>query len=1323
MKKLFLVTLFIALSNLFSFAGGDGSSGNPYQVSTPSELNDVRNYMGSYFIQTADIDMDVSPYNTGDGFEMIGYDWNPFTGGYNGNGFTISNLYINYTFLPYVGLFGFVNNYGNSLENITLVDADITGNTYVGSLVGGFTAGTISNCGASGYVSAGDHIGGLIGTIDNATVSGSYSNCSVEATGGGFAGGFAGVSTMNNISDCYSTGTVTSTDYAGGFFGDLNNMSTITNCYAAGLVDCQTLNEGGIAGNDDWSSTVTNTFWDTEATTLTSSIHGIGKNTTEMKTQSTYAGWDFTTPVWKIDTNNDGYPYLGWQNYGEPPVFAGGDGTISDPYQVSTPTQLNSVRDYATAYFIQTTDIDLNVPPYNTGDGWLPIGDGIFNFSGNYNGNDHSVSNLYVNRPDSILVGLFGYIENTTIKNIKVVNANVTGSIYTGCLLGGGSGSSVINCSSSGTVTGTSSVGGLAGTIEDSSTMTGCRSSGNVNGVDNVGGLIGKLYLNSGVSNNYSDCAVDASGDKSGGFVGLADNNVTITNCYSRGLVSGNTNAGGFSGSSTGTTTTSCYWDKETSGQLSSGGAEFDRSTLAMTYKNNYTNWDFTTPVWNIYYSLNDGYPYLESEGLTVPPPPFAGGDGTIGDPFQVSNADELNDVRYFPDSYFKQINNIDLDVPPYNVYPGWDPICGESGSYNFTGSYDGNGYKISGLYVNRQSSDYIGLFGKCFNSAELSDINLTDAVVKGKNYTGSLAGYIEDSVKVTNCGSDGDISGNNSTGGLIGSAQTSTVTDCNSFGNVSGSQNAGGLIGYADANTLTGCYSTSDVEVTGTGGAGGLAGYCYGSSIADCYADGSVSGAENIGGLFGFYFGNPSTENCYSKGLVTSAGTWVGGFGGYDNGTNTLVTSCYWDTETTGQSTSVSGIGKTTTEMRTQTTYIGWDFSTPVWDIDPVLNSGYPYLNRQSLVTTPFAGGNGSVIDPFRITNVNQLQSVNSYLGYNFILMNDINASETSTWNAGAGFVPLGNATTKFTGNFNGQNFTIDSLYIYLDHTWYAGLFGYIDSGSEVSNINLANANITGYVLAGGLVAKNAGSIYNCGTSGQITGSNTTGGFVGTNDWNADISNCYSTMNVTTDEYAGGFVAVNYGSIDNCYSNGFANCGINNYAGGFVSLNATDITNCYSIGTATGGENVGGFAGSSDGTLTSCYWDTETSGNPTSEGGTGKTSAQMKNQSTYVNWSFYYPWLINASLNSGYPFLKFQDLPYPIQTPQNITSEIIDNEFVVHWDQYSKYLSIKIYASDDPYGDFVEITDGGIFDGNSWSYEMTDNKKFFYIVAYNGTE
>ena len=127
--------------------------------------------------------------------------------------------------------------------------------------------------------------------------------------------------------------------------------------------------------------------------------------------------------------------------------FAGGSGTEEDPYLVETAVQLDSIRNHANAYFKQIADIDLNVAPYNTGEGWDPIGTSYstidFNiFYGVYDGGEYEIRNLYINRPSGSCIGLFGNAvadKKTGLLNIKIIDCNVTGETYVGGLAGNSS--------------------------------------------------------------------------------------------------------------------------------------------------------------------------------------------------------------------------------------------------------------------------------------------------------------------------------------------------------------------------------------------------------------------------------------------------------------------------------------------------------------------------------------------------------------------------------------------------------------------------------------------------------------------------------------------------------------------------------------------------------------------------------------------------------------------------------------------------------------------------------------------------------------------
>ncbi|GAG14188.1 unnamed protein product, partial [marine sediment metagenome] len=165
--------------------------------------------------------------------------------------------------------------------------------------------------------------------------------------------------------------------------------------------------------------------------------------------------------------------------------------------------------------------------------------------------------------------------------------------------------------------------------------------------------------------------------------------------------------------------------------------------------------------------------------------------------------------------------------------------------------------------------------------------------------------------------------------------------------------------------------------------------------------------------------------------------------------------------------------------------------------------------------------------------------------------------------------------------------------------------------------------------------------------------------------DWNYDgtISQSYVTGDVTVttsngsrDAWAGGLVSDNEGAILNCYARGdVVASGGTATSGGFVYINqaATTITNAYSTGATTGADGDAGFCQTNSGTITNCFWDTETSADAASDGGTGKTTAQMLTKATFTDagWNFAGIWSILSTVNDGYPFLGNIARAYTIPT------------------------------------------------------------------------
>lgn len=245
----------------------------------------------------------------------------------------------------------------------------------------------------------------------------------------------------------------------------------------------------------------------------------------------------------------------------------------------------------------------------------------------------------------------------------------------------------------------------------------------------------------------------------------------------------------------------------------------------------------------------------------------FAGGNGTVGDPYQIATpeqlaklAKEVNSGIYgqtHSNEYFKLTANLDLSAHR------WIPIgtgAGASSFHAFSGYFDGNGKTINGLYVD-ESQYSAGLFGH-FSGYEIKDLTIKDGYVK----TGS-----------------GDQDG---AGILIGSAtrgngMSISVENCSVSGTVESTGVAtGGLAGYNSYGSYKNC--TADVTINGAGKAGGFVGEEFSGKYEDCVARGKVNGSWSVGGFVGVLFYESDVEHCASYGKVTAKDWNCGGFAGY---------------------------------------------------------------------------------------------------------------------------------------------------------------------------------------------------------------------------------------------------------------------------------------------------------------------------------------------------------------------------------------------------------------------------------------------------------
>jgi len=301
----------------------------------------------------------------------------------------------------------------------------------------------------------------------------------------------------------------------------------------------------------------------------------------------------------------------------------------------------------------------------------------------------------------------------------------------------------------------------------------------------------------------------------------------------------------------------------------------------------------------------------------------------------------------------------------------------------------------------------------------------------------------------------------------------------------------------------------------------------------------------------------------------------------------------------------------------------------------------------------------NATVTDCYSTGNTVGNNYVGGLLGYVYI----IEKKKTTITNSYA----IGNVTgNKYVGGLLGSVYSS-----------YYGTYSYL---GEITNC-FAKGTVTGDETVGGLLGEiNAGScqVTSCYATGNVSGGGAVGGFCGAAA--AIINSCYATGNVLNDigarggmvvGHTGGLVGSLYGrSITKCYATGEVNG--KGYAGGLIGDQSKgSISDCYATGNVTGTSRAGGLAGSiteyisncyaigsvsgtgllaglvpysyRTGGVSKCYYNKETTGQADTGNGTPKTTAEMKQKATYVDWNFSDTWIIDTK-NSGYPYLRWQN-------------------------------------------------------------------------------
>ncbi|SAI65314.1 Heme:hemopexin utilization protein A [Bordetella ansorpii] len=701
----------------------------------------------------------------------------------------------------------------------------------------------------------------------------------------------------------------------------------------------------------------------------------------------------------------------------------GGDGASGTPWLIGDVYGLQGLRRLSvpggpngSQAFALANDIDASgTRLWNGGKGFLTIQ----GFGGVFDGTGHVVDGLTINRPDETYQGLFeqGGL-GAVFRNVGLTNVSITGNHVGGALAARLSGGSVTNVYVTGSVAGQDTTGGLVG-LADQVTFQNVTSSAAVSGQVEVGGLVGRMRAGL-MSGAYATGNVSGSQGVGGliGYSGLGYGNPiqggTLSNVYASGAVSGILDVGGLIGyAGQNTSASNAYWDVDSTGYTVAAGSGFSVSATGLgstsAYaQSSYAGFDFGTTWFMIDGSTR---PMLRSEYSTTLRTAHQvqlmamdlGGAYTLGNDIDMSATRLLSDV--------------------WRTDLGFVSIAGVLGQ-RFTGSLDGGGHVIDGLYIRSVGNVGAGLIGQgdsatvralslanvsidgggatnvgavmgLQNGGLVEDVDVTGSVTGGIN-TGGAVGYLDLGGNVTNSRSAATVANTAGTsgvaGGLVGTLNDGTIQGSFASGDVSSTNYAGGLAGHVFgtvvasgatgavsgetagglAGDVTGTvlrsYATGSVTATEVGG--GLAGIlAAGGLIGDAYAMGAVSGGAIAGGLVGLSAGN--IVNTYATGYLSGAGVKGGLVASASQGTGSILSS-YWNFQTTGlNSTSGGGTAMTTAQLQ-GTLPPGFDPQT--WSTGAGL---YPYLQWQfasgetpkavsGTVTTAggaAAGAGGSVI------------------------------------------------------------------------------------------------------------------------------------------------------------------------------------------------------------------------------------------------------------------------------------------------------------------------------------------------------------------------
>ena len=610
-SRLRLLCLLTALLGIFGAgqtwaqtkpSSGDGTKGDPYQISTADELrwfaglvngtltDGTAQNTAAWAALTTNIDLGAADWTP------IGSESNRYTGTFDGAGHTIRNMRVDNSNADYQGFVGYLGS-GGAIQNLTLdIGCSVAGGSYVGGVCGSNT-GLITNCTYTGRVIGGYYVGGVCGSN-----TGLITNCTNTwaVSGDSYVGGVCGLN-RSTIESCYNTGSVSGSSNVGGVCGINYKNSTITKCYWL-----NTAYAGNGIGTDE-NGTSENVVAKTAEQFASGEVCWL-LNGSASENVSWYQNLNHgqTVDEYPVPDSSHGTVYhatycQGEEVYSNSPVSSGhqydADGVCTlcggyqpaelngDVYEISNAGQLfwfaalvngtltDGTAQNAAASAVLTTNIDL------TGADWTPIGNASTIYTGTFDGQNHTISGMTLENAESCS-GLFGNVTGT------VRDFTVTGSITitgdkTVAKVGGAVGS-LGTASAGGTVSGVTSdvditvsagndhIGGVVGSMPENSspTVESCVYTGNITVTVEAGSVAGVVgYIRTGtIQNCANQGGINTGGNGSvGGILGYCNNGkIYIRNCYNSGSIAakGTANVGAIVGqnkSTQATVSNCCY--------------------------------------------------------------------------------------------------------------------------------------------------------------------------------------------------------------------------------------------------------------------------------------------------------------------------------------------------------------------------------------------------------------------------------------------------------------------------------------------------------------------------------------------------------------------------------------------------------------------------------------------------------------------------------------------------------------------------------------------------------------------------------------------